>query len=315
MTIRKLYQTQAGASGHYVFVGTPAEAADVMQDWFESRGCDGWNLIPPFMPEPAIECLEWLVPELQRRGLFQTGYEGDGTLRGSLGLARPTFHSRGAHARDNGTFIGDPAREAPDRSAPVPALALLLALPAYAQQPAVQPGADPALTQQADAALAKMVPAELAGSPFTVAVALGSPPDDFRNEKGEVVGWEIDILRAATQSLGLELDLRPTTFDTLIPGLQAKRFDAAVGQMGVTVVREKVVDMIGTLLGNELFAAYADSPVAVNTLDDLCGVTVATTRGSREMVFAEEHQPKCAAAGRSRSMRSPSTTATAQRRR
>jgi polar amino acid transport system substrate-binding protein len=173
-----------------------------------------------------------------------------------------------------------------------------LALPTHAQQPAAQPGADPALTQQADSALVKMVPAGMAGKPFTVAVALGSPPDDFRNEKGEVVGWEIDILRAATQSLGLGLDLRPTTFDTLIPGLQAKRFDAAVGQMGVTVVREKVVDMIGTLTSNELFAAYADSPIMVKTLDDLCGVTVATTRGSREMVFAEEHQPKCAAAGK-----------------
>jgi polar amino acid transport system substrate-binding protein len=173
-----------------------------------------------------------------------------------------------------------------------------LALPAHAQQPAAQPGADPSLAQQADPALVKMVPAGMAGKPFTVAVALGSPPDDFRNEKGEVVGWEIDILRAATQSLGLGLDLRPTTFDTLIPGLQAKRFDAAVGQMGVTVVREKVVDMIGTLTSNELFAAYADSPIMVKTLDDLCGVTVATTRGSREMVFAEEHQPKCAAAGK-----------------
>jgi polar amino acid transport system substrate-binding protein len=173
-----------------------------------------------------------------------------------------------------------------------------LALPTHAQQPAAQPGADPALTQQADPALVKMVPAGMAGKPFTVAVALGSPPDDFRNEKGEVVGWEIDILRAASQSLGLGLDLRPTTFDTLIPGLQAKRFDAAVGQMGVTVVREKVVDMIGTLTSNELFAAYADSPIMVKTLDDLCGVTVATTRGSREMVFAEEHQPKCAAAGK-----------------
>ena len=172
-----------------------------------------------------------------------------------------------------------------------------LALPAAAQ-PAPQPGADAAFTQAADPALAKLVPADAAGKPFTVAVALGSPPDDFRNEKGEVVGWEIDILRAATQSLGLGLDLRPTTFDTLIPGLQAKRFDAAVGQMGVSVVREKVVDMIGTLTGNELFAAYADSPFAVKTLDDLCGLTVATTRGSREMVFAEEHQPKCAAAGR-----------------
>jgi len=168
------------------------------------------------------------------------------------------------------------------------------ALPAYAQQP----GADPALTQQAEPALVKMVPADAAGKPFTVAIALGSPPDDFRNEKGEIVGWEIDILRAATESLGLVLELRPTTFDTLIPGLQAKRFDAATGQMGVTVVREKVVDMVGTLTSNELFAAYADSPITVKTLDDLCGVTVATTRGSREMVFAEEHQPKCAAAGK-----------------
>ncbi len=179
-------------------------------------------------------------------------------------------------------------------------LALLAGLeqPATAQQAAAQPGADPALTQQSDPALAAMVPADMAGKPFTVAVALGSPPDDFRNEKGEVVGWEVDILRAATQSLGLALDLRPTTFDTLIPGLQAKRFDAAVGQMGVSVVREKVVDMIGTLLGNELFAAYADKPIVVNSLDDLCGMTVATTRGSREMVFAEEHQAKCAAAGK-----------------
>jgi alkanesulfonate monooxygenase len=95
MTIRKLYQIQAGASGHLVFVGTPAEAADVMQDWFEGGGCDGWNLIPPYLPDPAIACLEWLVPELQRRGLFQTCYDGDGTLRGTLGLPRPAFRSRG----------------------------------------------------------------------------------------------------------------------------------------------------------------------------------------------------------------------------
>ncbi len=169
--------------------------------------------------------------------------------------------------------------------------------PASAQQS--NAGADPALTQSVQPDLAKLLPPEVAKSKtFTVAVALGSPPDDFHNAKGEIVGWEIDILRAATQSLGVQLELRPTTFDTLIPGLQAKRFDAAVGQMGVTVVREKVVDMIGTLLGNELFAALSDNPIKVASLDDLCGVTVGTTRGSREMVFASEHQPKCAAAGK-----------------
>jgi polar amino acid transport system substrate-binding protein len=133
---------------------------------------------------------------------------------------------------------------------------------------------------------------------FTVAVALGSPPDDFRDDKGNIVGWEIDILRGATEALGIQLDIRPTTFDTLIPGLQAKRFDAAVGQMGVTTVREKVVDMIGTLLGNELFAALAPSDLRIASLDDLCGLTVGVTRGSREFEFAQANNPRCAAAGK-----------------
>src|SRR5579871_2824843 len=64
--------------------------------------------------------------------------------------------------------------------------------------------ADPALAQQPQPDLVKLLPPDAAKKPFTVAVALGSPPDDFRNEKGEIAGWEVDILRAATQSLGLE---------------------------------------------------------------------------------------------------------------
>ena len=172
------------------------------------------------------------------------------------------------------------------------ALVLALASPAAAE-------GDPALVQTAQPELVKMLPLRAAEArTFTLAVSLGSPPDDFRDAKGETVGWEIDIMRAATEALGLQLDIRPTTFDSLIPGLQAKRFDGATGQMGVTDAREKVVDMIGTLTGNELFAALAGSDLKVNGLDDLCGVTVGTTRGSREMVFAEDHQPKCAAAGR-----------------
>jgi polar amino acid transport system substrate-binding protein len=169
-------------------------------------------------------------------------------------------------------------------------LAALAGAPAFAQS---------IPTEAPVPALVKLLPPHVAESKtFTVAVALGSPPDDYRNEQGEIAGWEIDILRAATQAMGLQLDLRPTTFDVLIPGLQAKRFDAAVGQMGVTTVREKVVDMIGTLLGNELFGALADSDIKVNGLEDLCGLTVGTTRGSREFEFAQAFQPKCEAAGK-----------------
>ncbi|SNB74801.1 alkanesulfonate monooxygenase [Arboricoccus pini] len=89
MTIRKLYQILAGASGHYIVHGTASDVADRMQDWFEGEACDGFNLMPAWLPGAAFDLFDQLVPELQRRGLAQTAYAGDGTLRGSLGLPRP----------------------------------------------------------------------------------------------------------------------------------------------------------------------------------------------------------------------------------
>ncbi len=171
-------------------------------------------------------------------------------------------------------------------------IAVLAAGPAWAQ------GTDVPVEAARPELVAMLPPAVAASKSFTLAVSLGSPPDDYRDAKGEVVGWEIDIMRAATQALGITLDIRPTTFDTLIPGLQAKRFDGATGQMGISDARIKVVDMVGTLTGNELFAALAESTIKVDTLEDLCGLTVGTTRGSREMVFAGEQNPKCEAAGK-----------------
>ena len=130
--------------------------------------------------------------------------------------------------------------------------ALVLTSPVWAQTIPVQ-------TPQPD--LVKLLPPGATSS--TLAVALGSPPDDFRNAAGEVDGWEIDLMRAATQALGLTLEFRPTTFDTLIPGLQSKRFDGATGQMGITDVRERVLDRVGTLIANELFAALSDRDITV----------------------------------------------------
>ncbi len=87
ITIRELIR-QRSASGHHVFIGTPASIADEMEDWFTHGGCDGWNIMPPFLPGPVEEVFSQLIPELQRRGLFHTGYEGR-TFRENLGLARP----------------------------------------------------------------------------------------------------------------------------------------------------------------------------------------------------------------------------------
>lgn len=59
-----------------------------MEEWLETRACDGFNVMFPFVPEGLDDVVDRLVPELQRRRLFRRDYAGT-TLRDHLGLARP----------------------------------------------------------------------------------------------------------------------------------------------------------------------------------------------------------------------------------
>ena len=84
-SIRQLYELMAVGRGHRMLVGTPADIADEMQLWFETGAADGFNMIPTHLPAGIDALVDLVVPELQRRGLFRTGYEST-TLRGNLGL-------------------------------------------------------------------------------------------------------------------------------------------------------------------------------------------------------------------------------------
>ena len=81
------YTLRSGITGS-ARIGTQADIADVMQEWFENGACDGFNVTPTHLPGGCDDFVELVVPELQRRGLFRTDYEGK-TLRENLGLKRP----------------------------------------------------------------------------------------------------------------------------------------------------------------------------------------------------------------------------------
>jgi alkanesulfonate monooxygenase len=88
LTIRELAMRVAGARGKFVLTGTPSHIADFMEDWLTNDGADGFNILPPVLPASLNEFVDLVIPELQRRGLFRTEYEGT-TLRENLGLKRP----------------------------------------------------------------------------------------------------------------------------------------------------------------------------------------------------------------------------------
>jgi FMN-dependent oxidoreductase (nitrilotriacetate monooxygenase family) len=92
-TLRQLLAKLAGARGHFVFEGTPEQVADLMQDWVEKGVADGFNLMPPVLPEMLDVFIAHVVPILQKRGLFRTAYEGK-TLRSHFGLLRPDVRQR-----------------------------------------------------------------------------------------------------------------------------------------------------------------------------------------------------------------------------
>ena len=87
LTVRQLAQRVSGYGG-LKMVGTALEIADSMQDWLETEACDGFNIMFPTVPAGLNDFVDLVVPELQRRGIFRTAYQGS-TLRDHLGLARP----------------------------------------------------------------------------------------------------------------------------------------------------------------------------------------------------------------------------------
>jgi FMN-dependent oxidoreductase (nitrilotriacetate monooxygenase family) len=76
---------QYAAVGGYgpVLVGSPQRVADLLEEWVDATDIDGFNLCYAITPGTFEDVVRWVVPELQRRGVYPTAYES-GTLRHKL---------------------------------------------------------------------------------------------------------------------------------------------------------------------------------------------------------------------------------------
>jgi FMN-dependent oxidoreductase (nitrilotriacetate monooxygenase family) len=88
LTIRQLYTRIAAGFGGRVVIGTPEQIVDNMEEWVDAGAADGFNICPPVLPLGLDDFVELVMPELRRRGMFRTDYEGT-TLRENLGVPMP----------------------------------------------------------------------------------------------------------------------------------------------------------------------------------------------------------------------------------
>lgn len=88
LTIRQLYERMLPSFGHIVMKGNGVQVADMIEDWYKSGACDGFNVHVGYQPAGLRNFVDYVIPELQRRGLYRTAYPGR-TLRDIVGLKRP----------------------------------------------------------------------------------------------------------------------------------------------------------------------------------------------------------------------------------
>ena len=85
LTLRDILIRSATTNMHFTVSGTPADIVDQLEYWFEGGAADGFNVMCGYLPDSLDDVIEFVIPELQRRGLFRREYEGN-TLRENLGI-------------------------------------------------------------------------------------------------------------------------------------------------------------------------------------------------------------------------------------
>jgi alkanesulfonate monooxygenase SsuD/methylene tetrahydromethanopterin reductase-like flavin-dependent oxidoreductase (luciferase family) len=87
-TVRDFIQVSGRGRVQNPIVGGPKEVADRLEEWFTAPACDGFVLSATHVPGAYEDFVRFVVPELQRRGLFRNEFAGM-TLRENLGLPVP----------------------------------------------------------------------------------------------------------------------------------------------------------------------------------------------------------------------------------
>lgn len=169
------------------------------------------------------------------------------------------------------------------------------AAPGGAAAPTTQPV--PAVTK--DAALAGMVPQSVSSDGvLKFGVDASYPPNEFTDTDGTtIIGMDVDLGTAIAQKLGLNAQFENTSFDGIIPGVDAANYEMAMSSFTINDERVKTVDMISYFSAGTSIAVAAGNPQNVNP-DDLCGLAIGVQRGTVQVDDLVARNEACKTAGK-----------------
>ncbi len=127
-------------------------------------------------------------------------------------------------------------------------------------------------------AIAATVPPQIRDTGrLVIGVNVPYAPMEFRNSGGDLIGFDVDLMKAMTRVLGLAPDFRETGFDGVLPSVRDGNFNVGMAAMTDTAERERQADFVTYLTAGTLWAQRTGSSVDPTAA---CGLRVAVKYGT-----------------------------------
>lgn len=137
----------------------------------------------------------------------------------------------------------------------------------------------------ADSALGAQVPANIkADGKLLVAADAAYAPNEYTLEDSEeIIGMDVDLGKAIGKKLGLEVEFVNASFDGILAGIQAGRYEAGMSSFTDTKEREQTVDFVTYFEAGTSTMVRKCNPKNINSIEDLCGKTVGAENGTTQL--------------------------------
>jgi len=125
------------------------------------------------------------------------------------------------------------------------------------------------------------------------------PPQEFVDTaSGKAIGFDIDLITAMGQRMGLKVDVKKANFNTIIDDLSAHRYDVAISAITINDQRKQKADFVPYFSAGESLLVAKGNPEKLTSVKQLCGKNVGVQDGTVELDDLNAANKDCKAAGK-----------------
>jgi polar amino acid transport system substrate-binding protein len=137
----------------------------------------------------------------------------------------------------------------------------------------------------ADSALGAQVPTNIkTDNKITIAADASYAPNEYTLEgSDEIIGMDVDMGKAIGKVLGMEVEFVNASFDGILAGIQAGRYELGMSSFTDTKEREQTVDFVTYLEAGTSTMVRKCNPKNINSIEDLCGKKVGAENGTTQL--------------------------------